>query len=284
MFLSMMPAFHIPLGRWVNDLIDFFLHHTGGVFRTTSTIIMDAIDATVNLLQLVPVPVLVLLIGALVWRAAGRFLAAFAVLSLLLMYGLGLWAHTLDTLVMVLISTLLAMGISIPLGVAASWYDWFKRALRVVLDFMQTLPAFVYLVPAVMFFGMGKTSAIFATLVFASPPPIRLINLGLREVPKDLVEAGEAFGATRMQLLLKVQIPAALPTIMGGINQCIMMSLSMVVIASMIGAGGLGGEVLRAIQTVNVGLAFESGLAVVLLAILFDRTVQAIKEGRKNQD
>lgn len=280
----MMPAFHIPLGRWVNDLIDFFLHHTGGVFRTTSTIIMDAIDATVNLLQLVPVPVLVLLIGALVWRAAGRFLAAFAVLSLLLMYGLGLWAHTLDTLVMVLISTLLAMGISIPLGVAAAWYDWFKRALRVVLDFMQTLPAFVYLVPAVMFFGMGKTSAIFATLVFASPPPIRLINLGLREVPKDLVEAGEAFGATRMQLLLKVQIPAALPTIMGGINQCIMMSLSMVVIASMIGAGGLGGEVLRAIQTVNVGLAFESGLAVVLLAILFDRTVQAIKEGRKNQD
>ena len=273
-----MPAFDIPLADWVNAIVDFLLGIFSVFFRAISGVLMDFMDGAVDVLMLVPAPVVMLLIALAVWRVARWKFALFALLSLVLMYGFGLWSRTLDTIVMVLISTTLAILLSIPLGVLAFWSDRYERIQRVVLDFMQTTPAFVYLVPAVMFFRMGETAAIVATLIFACPPPIRFINLGLREVPKELVEAGHAFGATRMQMLLKIQIPAAMPTIMGGINQCIMMSLSMVVIASMIGAGGLGGEVLRAIQTVNVGLAFEAGLAVVLLAIIFDRAVARIRK------
>ncbi|MFC2002299.1 ABC transporter permease [Chloroflexota bacterium] len=273
-----MPAFDIPLDDLINAIMDFLMGLFSVAFRAFSEVLMDIMDGTVDILMLVPAPIMVLVFAAIVWKVARWKFAMFALLSLVLMYGLGFWERTLDTIVMVIISTTLAILMSIPLGVFAFWSDRYERIQHVVLDFMQTAPAFVYLVPAVMFFGMGETAAIVATLIFACPPPIRFLNLGLREVPKELVEAGHAFGATRMQLLLKVQVPAAMPTIMGGINQCIMMSLSMVVIASMIGAGGLGGEVLRAIQTVNVGLAFEAGLAVVLLAIIFDRTVASVRK------
>ncbi len=268
----------IPLADWVNTVINFLLSIFGGALRAFSQFLMNIMEGAADALKWVPAPIIMIIIAILVWKWAGRRYAIFALASLGLMYGLGLWARTLDTIVMVLVSTLLAILLAIPLGVLAFWNNRFERIQRVVLDFMQTTPAFVYLVPAVMFFGMGETAAIFATIVFAAPPPIRFINLGLREVPEELVEAGHAFGATRMQMLRKIQVPAAMPTIMGGINQCIMMSLSMVVIASMIGAGGLGGEVLRAIQTVNVGGAFEAGLAVVLLAIIFDRTVASIRK------
>jgi ABC-type proline/glycine betaine transport system permease subunit len=268
----------IPLAEWVNAIIDFLLDIFGGFLRTASGLLMNFMDGTVDVLEWIPAPIIMIAIALVVWKWARWRYALFALASLGLMYGLGLWVRTLDTIVMVLISTLLALLVAIPLGVLAFWNDRFERILRVLLDFMQTTPAFVYLVPAVMFFGMGETSAIFATIIFAAPPPIRFINLGLREVPEELIEAGHAFGATRMQMLRKIQVPAAMPTIMGGVNQCIMLSLSMVVIASMIGAGGLGGEVLRAIQTVNVGQAFEAGLAVVLLAIIFDRTVARIRK------
>jgi glycine betaine/proline transport system permease protein len=273
----------IPLADWVNSVIDFLLDIFGGFLRALSEFLMNTMDGTVDVLEWIPAPIIMIAIALVVWKWARWRYALFALASLGLMYGLGLWVRTLDTIVMVLVSTFLAIIVAIPLGVLAFWNDRFERIQRVFLDFMQTTPAFVYLVPAVMFFGMGETAAIFATIIFAAPPPIRFINLGLREVPEELVEAGNAFGATRMQLLRKIQVPAAMPTIMGGINQCIMLSLSMVVIASMIGAGGLGGEVLRAIQTVNVGGAFEAGLAVVLLAIIFDRTVSKIRRGNVRQ-
>ncbi len=276
-----MEGFDIPLGDWVNNIVNFILSNFGHFLRSGSGVLMDIMDWMVDALEFIPWYLLILLLSLIVRQIAGLKWALFTVGSLFLMYILELWPETLITLVMVIISTSLAILLSIPLGILAFWSDRYERIQRVFLDFMQTTPAFVYLVPAVMFFGMGETAAVFATLIFCMPPPIRFINLGLRGVPKELVEAGQSFGATRIQLLRKVQIPSAMPTIMGGINQCIMLSLSMVIIASMIGAGGLGGEVLRAIQTVNVGLAFEAGLAVVLLAIIFDRTVQSI---RKNED
>jgi glycine betaine/proline transport system permease protein len=168
-----------------------------------------------------------------------------------------------------------ALALGVPIGIAAGRSDRTEAALRPALDFMQTMPAFVYLIPAAMFFGLGQVPGTIATVIFALPPTVRLTSLGIRQVPRDLVEAGLAFGCTSRQLLLRVQIPTALPSIMAGINQTIMLALSMVVIASMIGAGGLGNEVLRGIQRLDVGLGFESGLAVVLIAILLDRITQS---------
>ena len=191
-----------------------------------------------------------------------------------------LWAPTASTLALVLTATIFSLLVGLPLGVLGAKSELAHRAMRPILDLMQTLPAFVYLIPAAMFFGLGKVPGTIATIVFAMPPAVRLTDLGIRQVRADIVEAGRAFGCTETQLLFKVQIPNALPSIMAGVNQNIMLGLSMVVIASMIGAGGLGNEVLRGIQRMDIGLGFEGGIGVVLLAIVLDRITQSFGEAR----
>ncbi|MHA7834626.1 MAG: ABC transporter permease, partial [Algiphilus sp.] len=186
-----------------------------------------------------------------------------------------LWEQTMDTLGLVLAATLVALGVGLPSGVAMAKSDIVAAVVRPVLDFMQTLPAFVYLIPAVLFFGLGEVPGTIATVIFSMPPAVRLMNLGIRHVPVENVEAGRAFGCNSAQLLFKVELPLAMPSIMAGVNQTIMLALSMVVIASMIGAGGLGNTVLTGIQRLDVGLGFEGGLGVVILAIILDRLTQS---------
>jgi glycine betaine/proline transport system permease protein len=211
--------------------------------------------------------------------AAWRVSFGFAVLSLLglnLVLFMGLWQPMISTLALVIAASLLALIIGIPIGIFSASRKHFWAITRPVLDLMQTMPAFVYLIPAVMFFSTGRVPSTIATLIFSMPPVVRLTHLGIRQVPKDLIEAGRAFGCTESQLLWKVQLPNALPTVMAGVNQTIMLALSMVVIASMIGGGGLGDVVLRGIQQLDVGLGFEGGLAVVILAVILDRLTQSL--------
>jgi glycine betaine/proline transport system permease protein len=213
------------------------------------------------------------------WRVGWRF-ALFAVAAMALLFGMDIWQETVATLALVIGSSLVALAIGIPIGIAMARSDTVEAIARPILDFMQTMPPFVYLIPAAIFFGLGKVPGAIATLIFAMPPAVRLTNLGIRQVSREHVEAGQAFGCTDRQLLFKVQLPLALPSIMAGVNQTIMLALSMVVIASMIGAGGLGNTVLTGIQRLNVGLGFEGGLGVVLLAILLDRITQSF--GRRS--
>ena len=194
---------------------------------------------------------------------------------------LGYWEATLETLALVLCATLVSVAIGVPTGIAAAHRPWLYTAIRPLLDLMQTIPTFVYLIPTLVLFGLGMVPGLISTVIFAIAAPIRLTHLGVSSVPKQLIEAGEAFGATRRQLLWKVELPYALPTIMAGITQCIMLSLSMVVIAALVGADGLGKPVVRALNTVNVSMGFEAGLAIVVLAILLDRVCKLPARARK---
>jgi glycine betaine/proline transport system permease protein len=194
---------------------------------------------------------------------------------LLLIYGTGFWEQTVVTLGLTLSSTLISLAFGIPLGIWTAKNKHVSLIVRPILDLMQTMPAFVYLIPAAMLFGLGRVPGILSTVIFAMPPAVRLTSLGIRHVNREIVEAGQAFGCTPWQLLYKVQFPNALPSIMQGVNQTIMMALSMVIIASMVGAGGLGNDVLASIQRLDIGLGFESGLSVVLLAIILDRITES---------
>ena len=204
------------------------------------------------------------------WR-----LTLFVAAALLLIMNQGYWEAMLETLSLVLFSTLISTLIGVPLGVAAAHRPWLYRALHPVLDLMQTLPTFVYLIPTLVLFGLGVVPGLISTIIFALPAPVRLTHLGISSTPKPLIEAGEAFGATKWQLLTTIELPSAMPTIVTGITQCIMLSLSMVVIAALVGAGGLGVPVVRALNTVQVGMGFEAGFAIVLLAIILDRMTRA---------
>ncbi|MBX6395429.1 MAG: ABC transporter permease subunit, partial [Alicyclobacillaceae bacterium] len=214
-------------------------------------------------------------------RRRGWKLSLGIVLGLLLVYDLGLWDDFLLTLSLVLIAAAICLVIGIPIGIWSAGNDRVHAVIFPILDFMQTMPSFVYLLPAMAFFGIGVMPAAFATVIFAMPPAIRLTDLGIRQVPRSLTEAGEAFGASRRQMLVKIQLPLALPTIMAGVNQTIMLSLSMVVIASLIGAGGLGDGVNRALGQLHTGMGFEYGLAVVVMAMMLDRiTARLAERGR----
>jgi choline ABC transporter permease protein len=229
-------------------------------------------NAVAYVLNSVPAPVLIGLIGLLAWllrRSVG--LVVFVVLSLLFIMNQGYWAATIETLTLVLVAALVATVIGVPIGIAAARRPRLQAALRPVLDLMQTLPTFVYLTPTLVLFGLGVVPGLISTVIFALPAPIRLTQVGISSVPKPLLEAGQAFGATPLQLLLKVELPSAAPMILAGITQCIMLSLSMVVIAALVGAGGLGVPVVRALNTVQVGMGFEAGIAIVLVAIILDR-------------
>ena len=208
------------------------------------------------------------------WRVGWRF-AIFATCSLLLIYATGFWDQTVVTLGLTLSSTVISLVVGIPLGIWTAKSKLVQTIVRPILDLMQTMPAFVYLIPAAMLFGLGRVPGILSTVIFAMPPAVRLTSLGIKHVNREIVEAGQAFGCTPWQLLYKVQFPNALPSIMQGVNQTIMMALSMVIIASMVGAGGLGNDVLASIQRLDIGLGFESGLSVVLLAIILDRITES---------
>ena len=268
-------SFDIPIDRWATALVDFLMDHAQSLFDVISVILETLTFGIEEILLFPPAWLLMaLLCGLSWWRTNWRF-ALFTLASMALIIGMDLWQETIATLALVIAATIVSLAVGIPLGILAARNDSVQRVLRPVLDLMQTMPAFVYLIPAAMLFGLGQVPGVVATIIFSMPPAVRLTNLGIRQVPKDLVEAGLAFGCTSWQLLGKVQLPAARPSIMAGVNQTIMLALSMVVIASMIGAGGLGDTVLRGIQRLDVGLGFEGGLGVVILAIILDRITQS---------
>jgi glycine betaine/proline transport system permease protein len=265
----------IPLGTWVDESVHYLLDHDSHAFD----VIGRAIDGLAGLvehgLQAIPMwAMMALFIAVGLWRLGWRF-AIFTTLSLLLIYATGFWDQTVITLGLTLSSTLISLVFGIPLGIWTAKDKHVALVVRPVLDLMQTMPAFVYLIPAAMLFGLGRVPGILSTVIFAMPPAVRLTSLGIRHVNREIVEAGQAFGCTPWQLLYKVQFPNALPSIMQGVNQTIMMALSMVIIASMVGAGGLGNDVLASIQRLDIGLGFESGLSVVLLAIILDRITES---------
>ena len=240
------------------------------------------IDAFQDGLTWIPFYVMILGLALLAWFKAGKGVGVFTALGLLLIYGMGFWVETMQTLAWYcLLPSSLDDRSSVRIWTARS--DRADKIIHPVLDLMQTMPAFVYLIPAVLFFGLGPVPGAFATVIFAMPPVVRLTDLGIRQVPADIVEATRSFGATSSQLLYKVQLPLALPTIMTGVNQTIMLSLSMVVIAAMISAGGLGEIVLRGITQMKIGLGFEGGIAVVILAIILDRITQGWAKGKVNK-
>jgi glycine betaine/proline transport system permease protein len=267
--------FEIPIGDWVAAGVDWIQTNLTGVLDGISAVLEFVIDSFEGLLQGIPPLILALIIVLLAtWRVGWKF-GLFAIAAMALLFGMDIWSETISTLGLVIASSLVALLIGIPIGITMARHDAFEAIARPVLDLMQTMPPFVYLIPAAIFFGLGKVPGAIATLIFAMPPAVRLTNLGIRQVSDEHVEAGKAFGCTSRQLLFKVQLPLAMPSIMAGINQTIMLALSMVVIASMIGAGGLGNTVLTGIQRLDVGLGFEGGLGVVLLAILLDRITQS---------
>jgi glycine betaine/proline transport system permease protein len=267
--------FRIPVGDWVEDGVDWVQDNFTGVLDGISDALELVIDGFEDgLMALPPLLLAALIVLLAAWRVGWRF-GLFAVAAMVLLFGMDIWDETVQTLALVIGASVLALAIGIPIGIAMARSDTVESLIRPLLDLMQTMPPFVYLIPAAIFFGLGKVPGAIATLIFSMPPAVRLTNLGIRQVSREHVEAGQAFGCTRSQLLYKVQLPLALPSIMAGVNQTIMLALSMVVIASMIGAGGLGNTVLTGIQRLDVGLGFEGGLGVVLLAILLDRITQS---------
>ncbi|MEG3002601.1 MAG: glycine betaine/L-proline ABC transporter permease ProW [Comamonas sp.] len=271
----------LPVQDAINDGLNWVVDHFRPFFQAVRTPIDATLNGVTDTLLAVPMPVLVLLIALLAWQFASRKLAIGSAIALLTVAALGIWSEAMVTLALVLTSLLFCVVIGLPVGIVLASSDRAQRWMRPVLDAMQTTPAFVYLVPVVMLFGIGNVPGVIVTIVFALPPLIRLTNLGIRQVRPDLIEASRAYGASPWQLLWKVQLPLAMPSIMTGINQALMLSLSMVVIASMIAVGGLGQMVLRGIGRLDMGLATVGGLGIVLLAIVLDRLTQALGETQR---
>jgi glycine betaine/proline transport system substrate-binding protein len=270
----------IPVGDAMAVAIDYVKAHGTFVFNGISIVIRGMVDGLTALLRTLPALVLIAAVAALAWLLRRSWtLTAFVALALLFILNQGYWLATLETLSLVMVATLASTAIGVPVGIAAAHRPRLFAALRPVLDLMQTLPTFVYLIPTLVLFGLGVVPGLISTVIFALPAPIRLTHLGISSVPKPLIEAGEAFGATPMQLLWKVELPSAASTIVAGITQCIMLSLSMVVIAALVGAGGLGVPVVRALNSVQVGMGFEAGFTIVLLAIILDRISRPKERG-----
>jgi len=271
----------LPVESWINSGLGWVVEHFRPFFQTVRLPIDGTLNWIQGLLTGLPTLAMIALIGLLAWQFAGRALAIGTTVALLLVAMLGIWPEAMVTLSLVLTSLVFCMAVGLPLGVLLASSDRAQRVMRPVLDAMQTTPAFVYLVPVVMLFGIGNVPGVIVTIVFALAPLVRLTNLGLRQVRPDLIEAARAYGASPWQMLVKVQLPLAMPSIMAGINQALMLSLSMVVIASMIAVGGLGQMVLRGIGRLDMGLATVGGLGIVLLAISLDRLTQAMGKSRR---
>lgn len=269
-------AHKIPIGPFMTDLVERVKTGGRGFFEGVSFAVKGAVNGLTGLLKQIPPLALVVALSGLAYGLQRSWrLALFVAAALLLIMNQGYWEAMLETLSLVLFSTLISTLIGVPLGVASAHRPWLYRALHPVLDLMQTLPTFVYLIPTLVLFGLGVVPGLISTIIFALPAPVRLTHLGISSTPKPLIEAGQAFGATKWQLLTTIELPSAMPTIVTGITQCIMLSLSMVVIAALVGAGGLGVPVVRALNTVQVGMGFEAGFAIVLLAIILDRMTRA---------
>ncbi|MBX9451932.1 MAG: choline ABC transporter permease subunit [Mesorhizobium sp.] len=269
----------IEIGKWGRDFFDFLTTNFAWFFDSLARGITTVLDFFVDLLLAVPPVAIVLVMAGLAYLLQRSWKLALGVtLGLLFIINQGLWEATVETLVLVIAAASASMAIGVPIGIWAAHNERVYRVLQPILDLMQTLPTFVYLIPVLILFGLGMAPGLIVTVIFASPAPIRLTYLGITSVPTPMLEAGEAFGATKRQLLWKVELPAALPTIMAGLTQCIMLSLSMVVIAALIGASGLGTPVVRALNTLNIPQGIEAGLAIVIIAIILDRMTR-IEQG-----
>lgn len=281
----------LDLGDAFAALIEWLQSNLEPLFDAITIAIGATIEGLEQALLFLPSWVMILLFTLLAWWVASRGVAAFSLIGFTLLenveftlfgldvaFGMGLWELTMQTLALIVTSTLLSLLIGIPIGIWAAKNDVVDTVTRPILDFMQTMPAFVYLIPAVVLFSLGEVPGVIATFIFATPPCVRLTNLGIRQVSEEAVEAAQSFGSTPRQLLFKVELPMALPTILAGINQTVLLALSMVVIAALIGAGGLGKPVVEGIQQLRIGIGFEGGLAIVILAIFLDRVTQAIGE------
>jgi ABC-type proline/glycine betaine transport system permease subunit len=266
---------HVPLGQWVSDLVDWLLSTVPWLFDAISQVMQVLVDGLTHLLVSPPPVVWIVVLTVLALVLRGPWLALYTLLAFLLVVSLQLWVETMQTLALVLVAAVVAAVIGVPLGILAARHRAVSVAVRPVLDFMQTTPVFVYLIPAVFFFGVGVVPGVVATILFAIPPGVRLTELGIRQVDREVVEAAQAFGARPGQVLREVQLPLALPSIMAGVNQVIMLALSMVVTAGLLGAAGLGAVVVRAVTQLDVASGVEGGLAVVLLAIFLDRLTAA---------
>ena len=273
--------FTFSIADWVNGWVDALVNNYGDVFRHISDTLLWAIVNLEGLLRATPWWLVLAIVAGIAWHATRKATTTVVIVGLLFLVGaVGLWDKLMQTLALMLVATLISVLVRIPLGILSARNDRLRAVLMPLLDIMQTMPSFVYLIPVLMLFGLGKVPAIFATVIYAAPPLIRLTDLGIRQVDGEVMEAINAFGANRLQQLFGVQLPLALPSIMAGINQTTMMALSMVVIASMIGARGLGEDVLVGIQTLNVGRGLEAGLAIVILAVVIDRITQAYGRSR----
>ena len=268
-------------GSAIDDVVRWVTREGSWLFDGLSVAVTYALINIERVLKWVPWPVIVVGLSIVAY-AVGRWpLAIFTPLALLFIGFMGLWENTIDTIALMIVAVVVSIGVGFPLGVMGARSQFADNIMRPILDGMQTMPSFVYLIPGILFFGLGKPAGIFATIIYAVPPVIRLTNLGIRQVSPETVEAARSFGASPLQLLAKVQVPMALPTIMAGINQTTMMALAMVTIASMVAAGGLGDNVLRALQKNEPGNGAIAGVSIVFLAIIIDRLTQAAAQGRQ---
>lgn len=287
----------LNIGKYVEHFVDWLSDAGEPLFRQITIIIENCVDVMQGALLSIPFYILIALFAILTFVIKNKScrkinvtkqnakdifdLPVFCILGFLLIYWMGFWAETINTLVLVIVATFIILLIGIPLGIWCARNKRVNALIRPLLDLMQTMPAFVYLIPAILFFSVGNVPGVVATVIFSLPPAVRMTALGIRDVPKEIVEASIAFGCTGRQTLFKVQIPLAMATILAGVNQVIMLALSMVVISSMVGAGGLGESVYAGIQQADVALGFEAGLCIVILAIILDRTTQSI--GQKKE-
>lgn len=268
----MITEHKIPLGQSMESVVDWLTINGATFFDTVAWVLESSILFLIDIFKWMPPAAPILFTAALAWWLHRSFsLVIFIIAALLLILNLGYWQEMLETFVLVFAATTISVLIGVPIGIMAAHRAWLYTLLRPILDLMQTVPTFVYLIPTLVLFGLGIVPGLISTIIFAIAAPIRLTYLGIIRVPEELLEAGKAFGASKMKLLFKVELPAALPSIMAGITQCIMLSLSMVVIAALVGADGLGKPVIRALNTVNISQGFEAGLAIVLVAIILDR-------------
>ncbi|WP_341363925.1 proline/glycine betaine ABC transporter permease [Thalassospira sp. SN3W] len=273
---------NVPLGKWVNRFVDWLVVNYGDAFEAFADSLLTILVWLEQILRGTPWWIVVIAVAVIGFHASRNWkIAAGLAISMVAIGSLGLWDKAMQTLALMIVATSLSVIIGVPVGIAMAMSNRLRAVMLPILDTMQTMPSFVYLIPALMLFGLGKVPAILATVIYAAPPVIRLTDLGIRLVDAEVLEASRSFGASRKQILWKVQLPLALPNIMAGINQTTMMSISMVVIASMIGARGLGEQVLMGIQRLDVGAGMEAGIAIVLLAVVFDRIGQAY--GRRSQ-
>lgn len=279
---KLISSFKIPVGKWGKSFIDFIVNWFEWLFDAIKISLNFVVEGTTaGLLLIPPVLLAVIFAGLAFWLKRSKILALGVLLGFLFIINQNLWKETIQTLVLVVAATAISMSIGIPIGIWAAHKPRVWRVVQPTLDLMQTMPTFVYLIPILILFGLGAAPALIVTIIFAMPAPVRMTYLGITSIPKPMIEAGESFGATKKQLLWKVEIPAAMPSIMAGLTQCIMLSLSMVVFATLIGAPSLGNPVNKALANRNIPLGIEAGLALVIIAIILDRVLAQKAGARK---